>query len=560
VDRLSVEVGPFSAEVGADGSITVAASSRTDIAGAALTAPIAGSADTLSVVTEGLRARVASDGTELAASAIGLALGVLRLNLGEDAGVPAMTIVGESASATLADASFGLKAGTPNRRAGLDAKVTGVAATLAEEDAGTVDIGRLEARGFTADETLTIAGDEVIVGTLRAVLTDRAVAAIPPAQGGENKDDAGATPTLRLGVLRFEDGAHVALRDGSAEPAVGSDIRFKELEVRNIDTGDPGRPMALHLLGTINEFTEVAADGDIAPSKDEPDFDLVASLRNVELHPLSPYAERIFGTRLDSGRLTVEAAGKAIAGALEGKADVDLLGVAFEPLSAEGAERLSENVGAPIETIVGLLEDGEGRIKLTLPVGGTVAEPEVDLSEAIGKAVGGVLSQLFPPTAIAGMLSDLGSGGGLFPPVVFAPNSDALDEAGRADTDDLVALLSERPKLSIKVCGRATKADLDAHVAAVMEQAAKELANEKPAAGAKSEEDTKDAEPAPALPDPEQIAAGAEPPMRELAAKRTVAFRRYLADEAGIPAERVSECRPDFDPADTGPPRVEVRL
>jgi len=385
---------------------------------------------------------------------------------------------------------------------------------------------------------------------------------LPAAEGAEPVDagaEEGAGWHVGLLDLQLRD-AHVALRDGSVEPAVGSDVRFKELEVRGIDTADPDRSMRVHLLGTINEFAEVGIDGAIAPLKEEPDFDLTASLRNVELHPLSPYAERMFGTRLDSGRLTVEAAGKADAGTLEGQADIDLLGVAFEPLSAEDAQRLSENVGAPIETVVGLLEDDEGRIKLTLPVGGTVAEPEVDLSEAIGKAVGGVLSQLFPPTAIAGMLSDLGSGGGLFPPVVFAPNSDALDEAGRADTDDVVALLNERPKLSIRVCGRATKADLDAHVAAVIEQAAKDLSGAKAPAEAKPGKDAKEAELATALPEPERIARDAESAMHELAAKRTVAFRRYLADGRGIAAERVSECRPAFDPADTGLPRVEVRL
>ena len=560
VERISVDVGPLSAEVVADGSIDVTASPRADVSGAALTAPVAGTAETLSAVSEDLRARVTADETALTASAIGLALSALRLSLDEDSGVPAMTITGEGVTATLAETSFGLKDGTTVWRAALDAKVTGVSAALAEEGAGTVDIGSLEARGFTGDQTLAIAGEEAIVGALRAVLTDRAVTAIPPAQGGEDEDDAGAAPTLRLGTLRFEDGAHVALRDGSVEPAVGSDVRFKELEVRGIDTADPDRSMRVHLLGTINEFAEVGIDGAIAPLKEEPDFDLTASLRNVELHPLSPYAERMFGTRLDSGRLTVEAAGKADARTLEGQADIDLLGVAFEPLSAEDAQRLSENVGAPIETVVGLLEDDEGRIKLTLPVGGTVAEPEVDLSEAIGKAVGGVLSQLFPPTAIAGMLSDLGSGGGLFPPVVFAPNSDALDEAGRADTDDVVALLNERPKLSIRVCGRATKADLDAHVAAVIEQAAKDLSGAKAPAEAKPGKDAKEAEPATALPEPERIARDAESAMHELAAKRTVAFRRYLADGRGIAAERVSECRPAFDPADTGLPRVEVRL
>ena len=38
----------------------------------------------------------------------------------------------------------------------------------------------------------------------------------------------------------------------------------------------------------------------------------------------------------------------------------------------------------PVQTAVGLLQDSNNIINLTIPVGGTIAKPDVDLSDAIG--------------------------------------------------------------------------------------------------------------------------------------------------------------------------------
>lgn len=78
-------------------------------------------------------------------------------------------------------------------------------------------------------------------------------------------------------------------------------------------------------------------------------------------------------------------AGKTAKGSLEGKVDLELDDIAFRPLSKVDAERVSDTVGMPLETLVGLLQDNEGRITLTLPVSGSLAYPDVDISDAATK-------------------------------------------------------------------------------------------------------------------------------------------------------------------------------
>ncbi|UCE89523.1 MAG: hypothetical protein JSW10_01405, partial [Pseudomonadota bacterium] len=241
-------------------------------------------------------------------------------------------------------------------------------------------------------------------------------------------------------------------------------------------------------------------------------------------------------------------------GVVDGVIKVDALDLDFAPLSEKDAKRLSDRAGVPIETAVALLQDKDGRIKLKLPVTGTIMEPEVDISSAVNKAIGSTLQKVFPPTLIGSMLTSVGEGAGggvRFDPIKFAPGSAELDKAATKYMDELVALLQNQPKLSLKVCGRATIADLSAVSGTPVKPAAA------PEAG-KAKASTP--EQAGAVTVPNALLEKHGPELRELAAERTRAVRRYFITDKGIESRRISECRVTFDAEDSGPPRVHVSL
>jgi hypothetical protein len=70
--------------------------------------------------------------------------------------------------------------------------------------------------------------------------------------------------------------------------------------------------------------------------------------------------------------------------ALDASAKINLKSLKFVPLSAVAENKLSGQVGMPVQTAVGLLQDSNNVINLSIPVGGTIAKPDVDLSDAIG--------------------------------------------------------------------------------------------------------------------------------------------------------------------------------
>ena len=143
------------------------------------------------------------------------------------------------------------------------------------------------------------------------------------------------------------------------------------------------------------------------------------------------------------------------------------------------------------------------------------------------------------------MLADLTKGGApSLDAIEFAPGSATLTQAHRRYADEVAKLARQRPRLSLKVCGRATAKDV-----AVLEP--------------KNQPAIRDAEgrqPPRAEPEPAPVALGAsdEQALQELAIERQRILIAYLIERGGVDPARIAECRSTFAPTDQGNPRAEV--
>lgn len=260
---------------------------------------------------------------------------------------------------------------------------------------------------------------------------------------------------------------------------------------------------------------------------------------------MSPYAAQAVGVNVESGRLSLDVSAAAERGNLKGLLDLTLRDLGFSALSPADAQRLSASVGVPIGTVVGLLQDDEGRIHLSLPISGDLANPSFDPSDAIRQALTGALQaavlapfQLaFAPVALLAKAAG-GSGSSAdalgLQPIPFEAGVSKLDSTARDQAQGLARVLQQRDKLKLKVCGRATAQDLEV---ALREEGA-------PAAG----------------PGRDAVAERLAPELWSLAGERTANVRTAIISDGGAAPRQVGECRILYDPADTGPPRVEVGL
>lgn len=345
---------------------------------------------------------------------------------------------------------------------------------------------------------------------------------------------------LQLGRFALVKGARVRFQDDKVQPAVQVNTIFKTVELRDVDTMNPKKRARATLLASINEFTNVELKGWASNLGPNANLDIKGKIENLELPPYSPYAAEFGGVYLEKGQFSTSSEATAQQGNLEGAIKLDVKSLVFKPLSEEDAKRLSETAGFPIQTAVGLLQDSKGHINLNFPVAGTITEPDVDISSAISKAIGGTLKNVFPPTMIAGMMSSKKEGGGVtFEPIKFKPGSTELDAAARKYVNELAALLQERPILSLNVCGATNAEDFFELTLIKINKPTKTQA---------------------AVDQRLKLIETHKPKLLELAGERTKVVRRYMITEKGLDAKRVGECRPKFDVDDKGPPRVDVTL
>ena len=361
-------------------------------------------------------------------------------------------------------------------------------------------------------------------------------------------DTSGPPIALSFGQFALVDGAKIRFQDNTVQPAVDIETIFKIAEIQGFDSSDPVERAKVRIVADINEFTHLEIDGSVGGFGPESNFDVSGKIENIELHTYSPYTAEFGGFMLESGQLTTLSDTISNEGNLDGLLNVELEGLEFTPLTEQDQDRLSGRVGLPVKTLVGLLEDNEGRISLELPVGGTISKPAIDIKPAIHKGIGGILKKVFPPTLVASILLSGENGDMSFKPIEFTPGSKKLESEAKTYADSILVLLKEQPKLSLDFCGRATyqdlasKADLPSksQVSKDMEEGGDSESNQEV-----SSIDT-------------DILNKYEPEMIELAVDRTSAVRNYLINKKGADPARIAECRPYFDVNDPGSPRVDI--
>jgi len=551
-----------------EGGLRLDAEPRLSIDTLGLRGPAQATAERLNVALETLD--LTTSGEDITVKIGGAAdISSLQASVPASEGQPAMRMSAERFDTTVGETTVERNGPEQRWQAQLDATIAAFTADLAEGEIGQVKWKELSLSGGRADQALNVGADALEIGGLDIEFNEKLFSAFgegAAAEGTETetekKEPSEKSPALRLQKFVLSDNTKIRFRDTSVTPKVTVDVDVEKLEVGTLDTSDPSQKTDLQLAATVNEFTKLQLSGWSQAFAPEPSFDLKGQVKNVQLASFSPYAAKAIGLNLESGVLDADAGGKANSGKLDGTVKLDLLDLDFSPLSEADAERLSSQVGAPIETVVGLLEDSDGRIKLNLPVSGTVAEPDIDISQAIGQAIAGALKSIFPPTAIASMLSSGFKGAGInFKDIPFAPGDATLTPEGEKIADNIAQMLKKRPKLRLRVCGRATGADFDAYMAGALEPqataepaptaTAQETPSGTPQAGTPAE---------PPADSDQQLLEKARSELTNLATERGRTVRRYVVDSHGISADSLGECLPKFDSTDQDPPRAKVTL
>jgi hypothetical protein len=280
----------------------------------------------------------------------------------------------------------------------LQARVVGSAGisrvTVQDGKRRVVSAGRVEARGLDVDwparvdvERLILRQPWVLVERdeggglpLRALLLPPARASgAAPASPPADEESPARDLAIRVGSLAVQDGG-ARIVDRAVSPAYAEDVSRMWLQARGVATASE-TPARIDLKATIGPAGMLLVRGTVGALHGSPSVDLTGEVRDLAVTRLNPYLRHFVGWAATSGRLSVKVGSRVSGDRLAASSAIHLGRLQVERAARDDAAR--ERIGLPLGLIVGLLKDGRGDIRLSLPVGGRLDDPRFDYGEAI---------------------------------------------------------------------------------------------------------------------------------------------------------------------------------
>lgn len=315
---------------------------------------------------------------------------------------------------------------------------------------------------------------------------------------------------------------------------------------------------SVDLLGSVDGYAPVKLAGTAKPFAKTPALDLGLTFDGVDLARLTPYSGTYAGRAIDRGVLNLNLHYKLNDSKLAG--DNQLV---IEQLKLGDKVESDKAVDLPLGLAIALLTDANGVIDLAVPVSGNIDDPKFGLGSVIFSALVNIITKAI--TAPFSLLANLIGSEEDLQRVTFPSGVAELDEAGKGKLRDLTGAMVQRPELILVIAGRIhpeadplelqnekVKAESIENGMTLEQWNSKGPQWEKTIGKKYSKLDIEESDSPVSMADQFKAVVASvviEPGhLEKLAEERAVAVKRFLVNEAQLPAERsVIE---KFDPAE----------
>jgi len=277
---------------------------------------------------------------------------------------------------------------------------------------------------------------------------------------------------IKLARLHIDKSAHITFDDQSIKPPFHAEISPLELTIANIDTGAIDQAMDITLSSTINKHEKLNIKGNAQPFGEKLNAKAEVKISAIELPPLSPYVEKQIGYYLKRGQLDATIDVNVNNDQLDTKVLAHLNKFNIEEGDPAKVESMTEKLDMPLDAALNLLRDKHDNIKLEVTIDGNINDPQFDASKVINKAMANAtkmavvsyLKHMLQPWGTLLTVVDMVSKATetRFEPLPFIAGSAELTSDNKDYLNKLAALMQERPKLVLNICGRASEQDRSA--------------------------------------------------------------------------------------------------
>lgn len=209
-----------------------------------------------------------------------------------------------------------------------------------------------------------------------------------------------------------------------------------------------GAPGSVELEGWIAPSGLARVNGTLQASDPYAATDLRVDIRNLDMTSLTPYSAQFAGYAIKRGRLDMDLNYHIRNRQLNADHHIVATDLALGD-KVEGGE----SPGFLVKVAISLMKDKDGKIKLDVPVEGTVDDPQFSYKGIVWRAMKQMLGKIASaPFRFLGKL--LGIGGDDVELVDFDPGRSDLIPPEKEKLDSLAAEMGRKPDLTLSIEGR----------------------------------------------------------------------------------------------------------
>jgi len=264
------------------------------------------------------------------------------------------------------------------------------------------------------------------------------------AKTAPNKPAGLNKPYFKLGKIQIVDGSS-DFSDLSLILPFAAPIKSLDGGASNVSS-EQKSIVTVDLKGNAYDLAPVDIKGKISPYLG--DYNVELNFNGLPMPSVSPYMAQFAGYKIEKGMLTLGLKYNVVDKKLT--ASNSILIDQFE--LGEKVEN-PDAVSLPLKLAVALLKDSSGKIKIDVPITGSLDDPKFSVGSLVIDALVNVITKVItsPFNAIASLVGsekDLNT-------ISFAAGNSSLDKQQQAKLDGLSKALKERPVLNIDIKGAA---------------------------------------------------------------------------------------------------------
>jgi hypothetical protein len=226
---------------------------------------------------------------------------------------------------------------------------------------------------------------------------------------------------------------------------VDIEVLVDKLTVKPIDLSNAATMSDIDIALQINRSGKITVKGNMPPLAPESGLNMAVRASNIQTKDFSPFTKDAVGVGIKGGTAAAAIDAKGDPKALNGNANIVLRQIALEPMSDAEKKAFTDQFTFSPEYILDILSDSDGVIDLNVPISGTTADPDFDISGIAAKAVGGMAtSALSSPFSTVGSIAGgavgaVGGAAGAVGGLVTGGDSSAKTEKDAATSADSAA-------------------------------------------------------------------------------------------------------------------------